>query len=150
MLRIFARRVGRLAKQSTRAFNEGQIEVEEETKRYEKCINQVNILGRVGRDAEIRGSEIHPVVVFSVATNNFYTKADGTNVSRVDWHRISVFRPGLREKIAANIKKGDRVFVNGRIQYDDYRDRETATRTANIVADDIVNLTKRYLRMEDE
>ena len=40
-------------------------------------INQVNLLGRVGRDAEMRGTEAHPVCVFSMATNNVFTKADG-------------------------------------------------------------------------
>ncbi|KAK7477202.1 hypothetical protein BaRGS_00031587, partial [Batillaria attramentaria] len=80
--------------------------MEDGPERFEKSVNQVTLLGRVGRDAETRGSESHPVVVFSVATNNVYTKADGKTVARVEWHRVSVFKPGLREKVAALLKKG--------------------------------------------
>ncbi|KAL5006536.1 hypothetical protein ScPMuIL_015342 [Solemya velum] len=114
--------------------------------RFEKTVNQINLLGRVGRDAELRGTETHPVVVFSVATNLAYTKSDGNPYSRVDWHRVSVFRSGLLENVAVHLKKGDRVYVTGSIQYDEYRDSsQQLQKVATIMAVDIVNLTKRYL-----
>ncbi|XP_025088079.1 single-stranded DNA-binding protein, mitochondrial-like [Pomacea canaliculata] len=122
-----------------------------QSNRFEKSINQVNLLGRIGRDAENRGSAAHPVVVFSLATNSVHTRSDGQTASRVEWHRVSVFKPGLREKIAANLKKGDRVFVTGVIRYDEYTDnQDNQVRTTTILANDIVNLTKRYLREEKE
>ncbi|XP_071100349.1 single-stranded DNA-binding protein, mitochondrial-like [Haliotis cracherodii] len=118
--------------------------------RFEKSVNQVNLLGRLGRDAELRGSAEHPVVVFSMATNSVYTKQDGQTVSHVDWHRVSVFKPGLREKVAINLKKGDRVFVSGMLRYDEYVDsNENVQKSSTILASDLVNLTKRYLGSED-
>ncbi|XP_067654991.1 single-stranded DNA-binding protein, mitochondrial-like [Haliotis asinina] len=117
--------------------------------RYEKSVNQINLLGRLGRDAELRGSAEHPVVVFSMATNSIYTKQDGQTVSHVDWHRVSVFKPGLREKIAINLKKGDRVFVTGTLRYDEYVDsNENVQRSATVLASDVVNLTKKFLGSE--
>ena len=35
----------------------------------EKCLNQVTLLGRVGQDPQLRGTDAHPVVTFSLATN---------------------------------------------------------------------------------
>ncbi|XP_076471816.1 single-stranded DNA-binding protein, mitochondrial-like [Babylonia areolata] len=156
MLRLFARTASRPVRQlqsGTRrclAVYGGEEDGEGSPARFEKSVNQVNLLGRVGRDAELRGTEAHPVVVFSLATNNVYTKAGGGTVSRVDWHRISVFKPGLRDKVAINLRKGDRVFVNGTIRYDEYTDNEeNLVRTTTILASDLVNLTKRFMSDEE-
>ncbi|KAL8599783.1 hypothetical protein ACOMHN_052296 [Nucella lapillus] len=157
MLRLFTRTCVRpvqaLQNGSRRcmaAFGGGEEDETASPTKFEKSVNQVNLLGRVGRDAELRGTEAHPVVVFSMATNNVYTKAGGGTVSRVDWHRISVFKPGLREKVALNLRKGDRVFVNGVIRYDEYTDTdENLVRTTTVLANDLVNLTKRFLSEEE-
>ncbi|KAK6191400.1 hypothetical protein SNE40_003098 [Patella caerulea] len=110
--------------------------MEDETgNKYEKSLNRVQIIGRLGRDAELRGSDQRSVVVLSVATNDVYTKQSGERVSHVDWHRISVFQPNLRDKIAINLKKGDRVFLAGKIRYDEYRDNDNVLRrSASILA----------------
>ncbi|XP_041366334.1 single-stranded DNA-binding protein, mitochondrial-like [Gigantopelta aegis] len=156
MFSIFARRcAGCSLRSNGRRFFADLLEESEEplmngSMRFEKSINQVNLLGRLGRDAELRGSEDHPVVVFSLATNTVYRKKDGETVSRVNWHRVSVFKPGLREKLAVHLKKGDRVFVTGSLRYDEYKDsNENMQRATTILANDIVNLTKRYLSEEE-
>lgn len=114
--------------------------------RFEKCLNQVNLLGRVGRDAEIRGTEQYPVAILSLATSFVYTKVSGETVSRTDWHRISVFKEGLRDKVASNVKKGDRIFVTGTLQYNEYWDSgNMLQKSTTIIANDIINLTKKYL-----
>jgi len=53
----------------------------------------------------MRGTEEHPVVVFSLATNVRYKK--GTEyISSTDWHNVAVFRPGLRNSIEKYVTKG--------------------------------------------
>ncbi|KAK7099098.1 single-stranded DNA-binding protein, mitochondrial-like [Littorina saxatilis] len=155
MLRLFSR-TGLRAVQQLQASGKRPMAImannddANEPAKYEKCVNQVNLLGRLGRDAEMRGSQDHPVCVFSMATNSVFTKADGSTTARVDWHRISVFKPGLREKVAAHLRKGDRVFVTGVIRYDEYTDaQENLVRATTILANDLVNLTKRYLGEEE-
>ncbi|KAA0192275.1 hypothetical protein HAZT_HAZT010885 [Hyalella azteca] len=103
-------------------------------------VNQVTLLGRAGNDAEMRGTEAYPVVQFSMATHINYQKGEEMLQNTV-WHRISVFRPGLRESVYQNLKKGQRVLVQGRLGYYEKRNPEDDTiihRTASIVANDVV------------
>ena len=62
-------------------------------------------------------------------------------VQNTVWHRVSVFRPGLRESILQNLKKGQRVLVQGRIGYlerKDPNDETIVNKTVSIVAHDVV------------
>ncbi|XP_074660556.1 single-stranded DNA-binding protein, mitochondrial-like [Tubulanus polymorphus] len=137
---------------TTRFTNDGNHEYAEEaqTKRFEKCVNQAQLLGRIGNDPEIRGNERYPVVMFSLATNLSFKRADGNYTQRTDWHRISVFKPGLRENVAMNLRKGDRIFVTGAIRYDEYESNGNMMKSTSVIADDIVNLTKIYLQQNSD
>lgn len=68
-------------------------------------LNQVLLLGRVGGDPVLKGSSAHPVVLFSMATNSNYKVAEGLK-QKTDWHRVSLFKPYLRDLALANMKKG--------------------------------------------
>ena len=46
----------------------------------EKCLNQVTLLGRVGQEPQLRGTDAHPVVTFSLATNYRYAQFHGTGI----------------------------------------------------------------------
>ncbi|KAK3596796.1 hypothetical protein CHS0354_036635 [Potamilus streckersoni] len=106
----------------------------------EKYVNTVTLLGRVGRDAEMRGIGENQVLVFSLATNpNYDTGAD-----RTAWHRILVSNFRVRDSLANRVEKGDRLLVIGRIQYDQYTDAQQTKRTATtIVANDVIVVSKR-------
>ena len=65
-------------------------------------------LGRVGIEPQIRGSEDHPVVVFSLATNHRFKRGDDF-VTSTDWHNVAVFKPSLRQSVEQNVTKGKRV-----------------------------------------
>ncbi|KAB7504481.1 Single-stranded DNA-binding protein, mitochondrial, partial [Armadillidium nasatum] len=92
-----------------------------QTSNIEKSLNQVTLLGRSGNNPEQRGVAENPVVTFSLATNINYSK--GTEIMQhTEWHRISVFRPHLREKVINYLEKGDRVLVTGRISYLERKD----------------------------
>ncbi|XP_054164915.1 single-stranded DNA-binding protein, mitochondrial-like [Oppia nitens] len=109
----------------------------------EKGLNQVILMGRCGNDAVKRGTDTHPVIVFSLATHTHY-KAQGSDVfkQKTDWHRISVFRHRLQEKSLNYVKKGNRLLVQGRLSYGEITDTNGNThQTTNIVADDIIFLS---------
>lgn len=78
-------------------------------------LNSVSIIGFVGADPERRqvkksGSNF---TVLSVATRRSWKNAEDEWVSKTEWHRIAIFRPRLAEHVAAAIKKGTHVLVEG-------------------------------------
>ncbi|XP_051276175.1 single-stranded DNA-binding protein, mitochondrial [Dicentrarchus labrax] len=115
----------------------------------EKSINRVQLLGRVGQDPVMRQADgRNPVTIFSVATNEMWRTGEGEITSMGDvsqkttWHRVSVFKPGLRDVAYQHIKKGSRVLVEGKIDYGDYVDKNQIRRQATtIIADNIIFLT---------
>ncbi|XP_046728469.1 single-stranded DNA-binding protein, mitochondrial isoform X2 [Silurus meridionalis] len=103
----------------------------------ERSINRVQLLGRVGQDPVMRQVEgRNPVTIFSMATNEMWRSGEGEvsqtgDVSqKTTWHRISVFKPGLRDVAYHYVKKGARILVEGKLDYDnivflsEIRDRE--------------------------
>ncbi|XP_072508633.1 single-stranded DNA-binding protein, mitochondrial isoform X2 [Notamacropus eugenii] len=115
----------------------------------ERSLNRVQLLGRVGQDPVLRQSEgKNPVTIFSLATNEMWrsgeseTSQQGDISQRTTWHRISVFRPGLRDLAYQYVKKGARVFVEGKIDYGEYVDKNNVRRQATtIIADNIIFLS---------
>lgn len=64
---------------------------------------------------------------------------NGNCIQRVDWHKIAVFKPSLRELVLNAVEKGKRVQVQGRISYGDVKDKDGRTRpVTSIIADDII------------
>ncbi|CAL8120547.1 unnamed protein product [Orchesella dallaii] len=107
--------------------------------RMEKTVNHVNLMGRVGGDPQKRGTQEHPVVVFSVATHSNYNYQTGGVLQKTDWHRICVFKPYLRDSVYKYLNKGQRVYVTGRISYGEIKDESgTSHTTTSIIADDVI------------
>ncbi|XP_046394083.1 single-stranded DNA-binding protein, mitochondrial [Ischnura elegans] len=107
--------------------------------KVEKTINQVTLLGRVGADPQKRGTEQHPVVIFSLATHQNYKYDTGDLMQKTEWHRVVVFKPALRESVYQYLSKGQRVYVSGRLTYGEVKDESGATRTTTaVVADDVI------------
>jgi single-strand DNA-binding protein len=78
-------------------------------------LNKVMIIGRLGRDPEIRYTAIGmPVVNFLVATEEPFFVADGKRLERTEWHRVVAVA-----KIALicheQLKRGQQVYVEGRL-----------------------------------
>ncbi|KAL1459882.1 hypothetical protein WDU94_011832 [Cyamophila willieti] len=122
--------------------NEGTYTTEEPLPNtLEKTINQVTLLGRVGANPQKRGSEEHPVVIFSLATHVNY-KPDGekgTLTQKTEWHRICVFKPGLRDTVYNYVQKGQRIHITGKLTYGEIVDSQGQARpTASVVADDVI------------
>lgn len=116
----------------------------------ERSINRVQLLGRVGQDPVMRQAEgRNPVTIFSMATNEMWRSGEGDmnqgsgDVSqKTTWHRVSVFKPGLRDVAYQYIKKGARILVEGKLDYGEYVDKNQVRRQATtIIADNIVFLS---------
>jgi single-strand DNA-binding protein len=78
-------------------------------------LNSVTLVGFVGADPEQRQARSNgsKFTVLSVATQRSWKNAEDEWVSKVEWHRISIFRPRLAEYVLSTIKKGAHVLVEG-------------------------------------
>jgi len=106
-----------------------------------RSLNKVMIIGNVGSEPEIRmtpsGSK---VAKLSVATNRVYQDRTGQQQERTDWHRLTFFGK-LADIVEQWVKKGDRLFVEGRIEYSQTQDDQGGTRYwTDIVVNDMVML----------
>lgn len=105
--------------------------------------NRIILLGNVGKDPEIREFDGGKIVTFSLATTERgYTKQNGTQVpEHTDWHNCTCF--GKTADFVANyIRKGSKVFVEGKIRYRSYQDQSGATKyVTEVVVDRLDNLT---------
>src|SRR6185312_6903819 len=78
-------------------------------------LNSVSLIGFVGADPEQRqikksGAKF---TVLSVATQRSWKNAEDEWVSKIEWHRVAIFRPRLAEHVLTAIKKGAHVLVEG-------------------------------------
>lgn len=98
-------------------------------------INKAIIVGRLGRDPEIRyTSSGTPVANFSVATDEKWTGQDGTRQTKTEWHNIVAWSK-LAEICEQYLRKGKLVYIEGRIQTREWDDRDgNKRRTTEIVA----------------
>ena len=78
-------------------------------------LNSVTIVRFVRADSEQRQARNNgsKFTVLSVATQRSWKNAEDEWVSKVEWHRIAIFRPRLSETVLTNIKKGAHVLVEG-------------------------------------
>lgn len=99
-------------------------------------INKAIIVGRLGQDPEIRYMpDGTPVANFSVATSeSWIDKTTGEKKERTEWHRIVAWRK-LAEICAQYLSKGKQVYIEGRIQTEEWLDKEGNKRyTTKIIA----------------
>jgi len=78
-------------------------------------LNSVSLIGFVGADPEQRQAKGNGAkfTVLSVATQRSWKNAEDEWVSKVEWHRICVFRPRLAETVLTTVKKGAHVLIEG-------------------------------------
>lgn len=99
-----------------------------------RSLNKVTLIGNLGADPEIRttpnGSK---VAQFSLATGRQWTSASGEKQEKTEWHKCVAWNAkgrssGLADVIERYVKKGDKLFVEGEIQYRQYEDKDKQTR----------------------
>ncbi len=86
--------------------------------------NRVNLLGRLGHDPEVREiAKGRKVARISVATQESYTNADGTQMTDTQWHTVVAWGR-TAESVERTLRKGDRVAVEGRLVHRSYAGRD--------------------------
>jgi len=107
-------------------------------------LNKVMLIGNLGMDPEIRYFEDgRSLGRMRIATTEFFRDRDGNRQERTEWHTI-VVRNRLAEICHQYLRKGNKIFVEGRIQYRDYTDNQGQQRyITEIVATHIDFLTPR-------
>ena len=100
-------------------------------------VNQVVILGRTGRDPEVRMAGQNKVATFSLCTGGKYKTNDGREIDDTAWHSIVAWR-NLAELAEKYIRKGSQILVIGRLTYRKYTGNDGVERNVTeIIADKI-------------
>ena len=107
-------------------------------------VNKVILIGNLGKDPEVRYLDSGVAVAnFSLATTESYKNKEGERVSQTEWHNIVLWR-GLAEITEKYLKKGNSVYIEGKIRSRKWEDKEGNTRyTTEILADNMTMLGKK-------
>ncbi len=113
-----------------------------------RSLNKVMLIGNLGADPEVRSTNNGTrVATLSLATSRQWNTQAGEKQEKTEWHRCVVWnarQSGLADVVEKYLKKGDRVYVEGRIEYRTWQDREGQTRyTTEINVRDLVMLSGR-------
>ena len=92
-------------------------------------VNKVILIGNLGSDPEVRYLESGSAVAkFSIATTEAYTNKNGERVENTEWHRIELWE-GLAKVAEKYLKKGNSVYIEGRLRTDNWTDKEGQQRS---------------------
>lgn len=111
----------------------------------EKSLNKVQLIGRLGKDADLRYTSTgRAVASFSLATSERFKPSESEEwQERTEWHNIVVWDK-TAENLAEYLTKGKRIYVEGRIQSRSWEDQNGNKReTKEIVARDLILLSGR-------
>jgi single-strand DNA-binding protein len=100
-----------------------------------RSLNKVTLIGNLGADPEVRTtSNGNKVANFSLATGRQWTSPSGEKQEKTEWHKCIAWNsrgdrgPQLADVIEKYVKKGDKLFVEGAIEYRQYEDKDKQTR----------------------
>ena len=87
-------------------------------------LNKVTLIGRLGRDPEVRNFQNGGKVVnFSVATSERWKDSDGNQKERTEWHNVAIFNEKLSEIAEKYLRKGAQVYLEGQLQTRKWQDQ---------------------------
>ena len=112
-----------------------------------KDLNKVMIIGRLGKDPEMRytagGS---PVTTFSVASGRQWKDGNGDSREETEWCTVGT-RNKLAEICHEHLRKASRVYIEGRLQTRQWQDQDSQTRyRTEVIASDMIMLDGRGVR----
>lgn len=113
-----------------------------------RSLNKVMLIGNLGADPEVRSTANGTrVATLSLATSRSWTNQSGERQDKTEWHRVVLWNSKFQQlaDIADKyMKKGDRVYVEGRIEYRTWEDREGNTRySTEVNAREVLMLSPR-------
>lgn len=106
-----------------------------------RSLNRAMLIGHVGADPEVRTTAGGKrVASFSLATSRRFTAADGGANEKTDWHRVIAWDQ-LAELASRQVRKGGRLFVEGRVEYRSWEAADGRTRYATeVIAEEVLAL----------
>lgn len=97
-----------------------------------RSLNKVVLIGNLGNDPEVRSTTGgNRVATFSLATSRSWNDAQGGKQEKTEWHRCVVWNTNnskLADIVEKYVKKGDKLYVEGRIEYRQWQDKDGQTR----------------------
>jgi len=95
-------------------------------------LNKVTLIGNLGNDPEVRSTNGgNRVATFSLATRRSWNDASGAKQGKTEWHRCVAWNSkgsSLADVVEKYVKKGDKLYVEGRIEYRQWQDKDGQTR----------------------
>ena len=105
-----------------------------------KSLNKVMLIGNLGKDPELKYTSAGvAVATFSIATSDSWKDQEGNAQERTEWHNIVAWRK-LAEICGEWLKKGKRVYIEGRLQTRNYEKDGVKRYITEIVADQLIML----------
>jgi single-strand DNA-binding protein len=107
-----------------------------------KSVNKVILVGNLGKDPELKYTpQGTPVAKITLATNERYKDKDGNWQDRTEWHNVVLWQR-LAEIASEYLKKGGKVYIEGRLQTRSWDDKQTGQKKymTEVVASDLVLL----------
>jgi single-strand DNA-binding protein len=113
-------------------------------------VNKVILVGNLGKDPEVRTLENGAKVAnFTLATSESYKNREGQRVTQTEWHNIVLWR-GLAEIAEKYLRKGNQVYIEGKIKTRSWDDKDGVKRyTTEILGDNLTMLGSRRDSDED-
>ena len=97
-----------------------------------RSLNKVTLIGNLGNDPEVRSTTGgNRVASFSLATSRSWNNQQGEKQEKTEWHKCIVWNTKgsqLADIVERYVKKGDKLYVEGRIEYRQWTDKEGQTR----------------------
>jgi single-strand DNA-binding protein len=108
-----------------------------------RSVNKIFLMGNVGRDPDIQHTQNGTKVAhLSLATNRRLPAGADDTKERTDWHRLTCWNR-LAQFVEEHITTGDRLYIEGRLEYDSYERDGVTIPTAEITVHELVMLTPR-------
>ena len=119
-----------------------------------RSLNKCILIGNLGADPDVRSTANgQRVATLSVATSRQWSTASGERQEKTEWHRVVLWNTKfsqLADLAEKYLKKGDKVYVEGRVEYRTWEDREGKTRyTTEINAREMIMLSPRGSAADD-
>lgn len=86
-------------------------------------VNQIILIGRVGKEPEIRQFQTTQLVTISLATSEKYKTKAGEQKERTDWHSVAFFGK-LGDVVINWVNKGSLIYVQGKLHYDKFQAKD--------------------------
>lgn len=110
-----------------------------------RSINKIILVGHVGRDPDVQTTASGTRVAhFSLATTRRLPRTDGIVEERTEWHRITAW-DRLADLAENYIRRGDRLYIEGRMEYDSFEKNGITIPTAEIQVRELVMLNTPHI-----